>query len=163
MLKKITQIIIVVACGCLLYMSGIRADQALGSQQVIQKMVTSVNEKDWPAFTETMTASERDFYKQYFADNSNTQGIKEVLSMSVCDMQKLDREAVEDELLAEEYPVLKKSHRIEGYLVTMDCKVTSDHHYFSDGINEFLIVLAEEDGEMRIVQFQSAGEELLEQ
>lgn len=55
-------------------------------------------------------------------------------------------------------PVLKESHRIEGYLVTMDCKVTSDHHYFSDGINEFLIVLAEEDGEMRIVQFPSAKE-----
>lgn len=123
------------------------------SKQVISDMVEAVQEKDWNTFTSLMCSSEQEYYTSYFSDDNYANGIKQVDNISLTDIYEVDYSLVKAELLEEEYPILSESNNIQTYIVALDCDTSVENQYFFDGINYFLIALAEENSEMKIVQF----------
>lgn len=132
------------------------------SKQVITDMVEAVQEKDWSAFTNLMCSSEQEYYNSYFADDSYTNGIKQVENVSLIDIYEVDSSLAKTELLEQEYPILSESNNIQTYIVALDCDTNVENQYFFDGINYFLIALAEENNEMKIVQFNRPSSTILD-
>lgn len=129
--------------------------------QIITSMVESIREKDWAAFSGLMCASEQEYYDVYFANSDYTNGIKQIKDIALHDIYEVDPSKVQDELLTEEYPILAESNIIQTYIVALDCEVDKENQYFFDGVNYFLIVLAEEENEMKIVQFNRPTAKIL--
>lgn len=123
------------------------------SENVIREMVDAVNQKNWSIFTNLMSLEEQDYYVKYFADDTSTNGIKQVESASLEDIITLTKDLSKAELLFNEYPVLTNNNNVQSFIVGIDCKVNIENKYFYNGLNYFIIALAEENGEMKIVQF----------
>lgn len=68
----------------------------------------------------------------------------------------------QEELLVCEYPILATNVNIECYIVSLDCKVDVENEFFFNGVNYFMAVLVEEDGLMKITQFNRPSMALLE-
>ena len=132
------------------------------SEQVIIEMVDAVQEKDWNTFTKLMCSSEQEYYNSYFSDDNYTNGIKQVEDISLANIYEADTSLVKSELLEEEYSILSGNENIQTYVVALDCDPNLENQYFFDGINYFLIVLAEENNEMKIVQFNRPSSAILD-
>lgn len=137
-------------------------DSYNSSEKVITDMVAAVKEKNWNTFTNLMCSSEQEYYNYYFSNDSYNNGIKQVENISVTDLYEIDSSLVESELLEDEYSILSESNNIQTYIVALDCETNIENQYFFDGINYFLIVLAEENEEMKIVQFNRPSLEILD-
>lgn len=139
------------------------ADWSADSVQVIEAYVESVQNRDWSTFIESEFSGERESFRLYFADDSNMNGIKQVEEISLINIYEVDSSVAEGELLKREYPILAENDTVRSYIVALDCTVNRENHYFFNGVNYFLAVLAEENGEMKIVQFNRPSAAMLEQ
>lgn len=132
------------------------------SEKVITDMVDAIKKKDWNTFTNLMCSSEQEYYNSYFLDDSYTNGIKQVEDVSLTNIYEVDTSMVKNELLEDEYTILSESDNIQTYIVALDCDASIENQYFFDGINYFLIALAEENNEMKIVQFNRPSSDILD-
>lgn len=124
------------------------------SINIINEMVESVEQKDWSSFIDLMCNEEQEYFQYYFSsENSTTNGIKQVESMSLESITPVNKTIANDELLVNEYAILNYSDNIETYLVGLYCNVSVENQYFYNGLNYFNITLANENGKMKIVQF----------
>ncbi|WP_455716858.1 hypothetical protein [Anaerosporobacter sp.] len=124
------------------------------SIKTINEMVESVGQKDWSTFIDLMCSEEREYFQYYFSsENRTTNGIKQVESMSLESITPVNETIANDELLVNEYAILSYSDNIETYLVGLYCNVSEENQYFYNGLNYFNITLANDDGKMKIVQF----------
>lgn len=129
---------------------------------VLYAMVEAVSEKNWDKFTQLMISDEQVFYEYYFASNDNQNGIKQVNDIEILDIIPIEKEVAQEEMLVGEYPILATNVNIECYIVSLDCKVDVENEFFFYGVNYFLVVLAEENGVMKITQFNRPSMQLLE-
>lgn len=135
----------------------------VNSEKTIEAYVEAVQNRNWSAFIDLECSSEQESAQRYFADADNTNGIKQVEEISLKGIYEVDNSLAEGELLKVEYPILIDNDTVRSYIVAMDCIVNKENQYFFNGVNYFLTVLAEEDGEMKIVQFNRPSVEMLEQ
>lgn len=135
----------------------------LDSEKTIEAYVEAVQRKDWSTFIDLECSSEQESASQYFADESNTNGIKQVEEILLKGIYEVDNSLAEGEMLKVEYPILIDNDTVQSFIVALDCTVNKENQYFFNGVNYFLTVLAEEDGEMKIVQFNRPSVEMLEQ
>lgn len=141
---------------CILYvaeMKEVRA-QSVNGEVIIEKMVQSIEQKEWDEYKTLMAHEEQAFYEYYFNDDSYTDGIKQIESIEIDDITLLSIQEAESELLYDEYPILKTADEVIPYLVALDCQVKEETALFYNGLNYFLIILVKEsDGQYRISQF----------
>jgi hypothetical protein len=131
------------------------------SEQVVIEMVESINNKEWDVFTDLMCSDEQEYYENYFQDDSYDNGVKQIETATLERTISLNIDVIEDELLTTEYPILENNDDLNAYIIELDCKVNKENQYFYDGINYFLVVLAKENGEMKVVQFNRPSLETL--
>lgn len=152
---------------CLLIMNllspiNVHATTFINSKQVITDMVHAVQEKDWNSFVNVISNEQKIYYEKYFSDNTYENGIKQVKTMSLESLTYINDKTAQASWLTNEYSILEnKETDIETYLVGLNCTVTNENQYFYNGLNYFTIVLAKEDNEMKIVQFNRPSEELI--
>lgn len=137
----------------ILPVTSIKASSTSSSIQEIKNMVTAINDKDWETYTQLMTNERQSFFNNYFNDDSITTGVKQIKSLELDSIIKVDKELAQPELLLSEFPILGTSDKVETYIVILDCNVTTENEFFYNGINYFLVALANEDGEMKVAQF----------
>lgn len=87
------------------------ADWSAVSMQVIEAYVESVQNRDWSTFIESEFSGERESSRLYLADDSNTNGIKQVKEISLSNIYEVDSSVAEGELLKREYPFWLKMIR----------------------------------------------------
>ncbi|BCK00762.1 hypothetical protein [Anaerocolumna chitinilytica] len=130
------------------------------SENVIKEMVNAVSTQNWGMFTNLMSLEEQSYYIQYFADDSYTNGIKQVKTANLDSIIRLSGDLSKSDLLTREYPILLSNNNIQSFIVGIDCKVSKENKYFYNGLNYFIIALAQENGEMKIVQFNRPSYDL---
>lgn len=141
----------------------IKAKNNIEGEMLIKSLVTSIKNQDWDTYKMLMSDDQKEFYEDYFSDEKNTDGIKQILNIDLDDIIELTKDEVSDELLYDEYPSLKKATSLESFLISVNCKVDKENAFFYNGINYFLIVLVQEaDGEYKIAQFNRPSYQLLE-
>jgi hypothetical protein len=123
------------------------------SGTIIEKMVTAIQDKDWDTFTYLMSSDQQKYYVKYFEDSSYNNGVKQVQTVSLESITNVQDDLAKSDLLSTEYPVLNNLSIVETYIVGLNCTVSKENQYFYNGLNYFLIALANENGEMKIVQF----------
>lgn len=152
--------------GCFLYVSSEKCfceelEDEKG-EYVIKEMVEAIQEKRWTDFTELMCASEQEFYNNYFADLDAGNGIKQIENAVIVDLWDVNLDIVKNEILEDEYPILKSTSEKQAYILGLDCEVNRETKYFFNGINYFLIILARDDkGDLKIVQFNRPSMDVL--
>lgn len=105
---------------------------------IINKYVDSIAKKDWGTFTSLMPNDEQADYQNYFADNSITNGVKQIEEVTCKSITKVDNNNVKDDLLSNEFTILQHSNNIESYIVGLDCKVSTENEFFYNGLITFL-------------------------
>lgn len=133
------------------------------SERTIEAYVEAVQSRDWSTFIGLECSDEQESAGQYFADANNMNGIKQVEEIFLKGIYEVEDSLAEVELLKAEYPILIDNDTVQSYIVALDCTVNKENQYFFNGVNYFLTVLAEEDGEMKIVQFNRPSVAMLEQ
>lgn len=77
------------------------------SINIINEMVESVEQKDWPSFIDLMCNEEQEYFQYYFSsENSTTNGVNQVESMSLESITPVNETIANDELLVNEYAYL---------------------------------------------------------
>ena len=138
------------------------AEERSGSEAVIVELVNAIDQNDWDRFTELYNSDSQMMYEQYFADDTSTNGVKQVEQMRLVGLFDVESEMHSSMLLTKEYPILLEATEIDSYLLVCDCHVNKENEFFYEGINYFLIVLVEELGEMKVVQFNRPETEMVE-
>lgn len=131
------------------------------AKEAIYQMFDAVNHKDWTTFSDLMCSQEADYYRSYFADNSIEDGIKQVDAVLSVKAYAIENEIAEEEWLKNEYPILETSSTIYSFVAEVNCEVSKENQFFYNGINYFLIILAVEDGNIKVVQFNRPSVSLI--
>lgn len=131
------------------------------AKHVIELMIDSINANDWSQYISLMCSEEREYFEYYFATPSLTDGVKQITTIELIDIYDVPKDEVQNELLYEEYAILETSDAIFPYICEVDCIVSEENQFFYNGINYFLIVLAEENGEIKVAQFNRPSTDLL--
>lgn len=131
------------------------------SEKLVKSLIVDINEKDWDGFSKLWNSSEREYYDKYFADSLNKDGVKQINSIKLEKIYKVYSEDASPCLLVDEYPILETSKKIDTYIISVDCDVEFENNYFYNGINYFLVAVAEENGLMKISQFNRPSVQLI--
>lgn len=133
-------------------------------EKAIQTLVSSIQQKDWDTYTDLMSYEEQSFCEYYFRNDSYTDGVKQIKTIRLSEIVKIEKEQAISELLPEEYPILENSSDVKIFLVGFDCVVDEENAYFYNGLNYFLIAFAKEnDGVYKIAQFNRPSFDFLEE
>lgn len=132
------------------------------SEKIIADFVDSINEKQWEVFSSLWNSSEEAYYKDYFADESIQNGVKQIESIKLKEIYSISFSDSKSSLLIDEYPILKSSEKVDTYIISVDCNVSFENNYFYNGINYFFIALVEEDDIMKISQFNRPSMDLID-
>ncbi len=132
-------------------------------ETVIENVVVAIQEKNWSDFTNLMCQSEQEFYYNYFTNVNYNNGIKQIENVALTDLIQVDLEDIKNELLEDEYPILKSSSEKYAYIIGLDCEVNKETKYFFNGVNYFLVVLARENDNLKIVQFNRPSMDVLKE
>lgn len=133
------------------------------AMEVVGKVVEAADSLDWDSFTQYMCNDEQKYYEYYFANEELQDGIKQIQGMKLINTYAVDRNTAKNEWLVDEYPILEHSNEIYTFIVETECIVSKENQFFFDGINYFLVVIAVEDGMLKIVQFNRPSAELLQE
>lgn len=133
------------------------------AQVVVEELFDAVEKKDWANFTELICNEEQSFYEDYFFNEAKEDGIKQIDKVEVLNIYKVQSSRAEGEWLTEEYSVLQTSNEIYSFIVEADCKVVKENKYFFDGVNYLHVVVALENEELKVVQFNKPSTELLDE
>lgn len=129
--------------------------------EAIYDIADAISQKDWNRFTGYFSTSEQEYYNYYF-DSKETVGVKQVKIAVVDEIIPIEPVDAQDCLLTKEYPILNKIEDIKCYILALNCDVSIENEFFFKGINYFLVVFVQEDGEMKIIQFNRPTMKLLE-
>ena len=129
--------------------------------EAIYDIADAISQKDWNRFTGYFSTSEQEYYNYYF-DSQETVGVKQVKRAVVDEIIPVEPVVAQDSLLTKEYPILNNAEDIKCYILALSCDVSIENEFFFNGINYFLVVFAQEDGEMKIIQFNRPTMKLLE-
>lgn len=143
-------------------MESVNAQEMESGRETVVQMATAIQTQEWDKFISLMISSEQSYYIWYFNDTSNTNGIKQIESAEMVDLYEVNISDIQDELLTEEYPILQESTCLKAYILALDCCVNKENQYFFNGVNYFLVILAEESEEFRVVQFNRPSLKILE-
>lgn len=148
--------------------TNINAMENSTSENIIKSMVNAIQEKDWTDFTSLVSSDQQYYYETYFSDDTNKNGIKQIESISLESITYAKSEIAQYSWLTTEYALLDNSehidsNNIETYIVGLNCTVSEENQYFYNGLNYFTIVLAQENDEMKIVQFNRPCTEIIEE
>lgn len=128
----------------------------------VNKMVETINSKKWDKFTKYFCEEEQKYYSNYFLDSQITDGVKQIISMDVIHEYIVSNDEVKDDWLIEEYPnLLKDTNEVYSVIAEINCKVNEENQYFFNGNNFFLIVLAVENDELKVVQFNRPNSDIV--
>lgn len=137
------------------------SDDPINLLPVLEEVIDSINNKDWFRFTSYMTDEQEAFFDWYFSNNYYNNGIKQIEQIQIRNAVLLNKNAVETELLYDEYPSMKQSEELHPYLVSLDCTVSEENVFFYNGTNYFLFVIEKtSDGTYKVAQFNRASYEL---
>ena len=128
---------------------------------ILEKAVQAADEKNWTEFTELMCGDEQSYYKKYFSNGQMDDGIEQIESMDLLHAYEVNNELAESEWLVEEYPLLTYSNEIYSFIIETKCDVLKESQFFFNGINYFLVILAVEGDELKIVQFNRPSSDLI--
>ncbi len=130
------------------------------SEIIINNMVNAIQEKDWSTYTGLMSSEEQGFYEYYFNDDTYTDGIKQIETIELNSIHSITVKEAGSSLLVNDYPILSTSSNVQVFIVALDCTVSRETQYFYNGINYYLVALAEENGEMKVAQFNRLSADL---
>lgn len=108
-----------------------------------------------------MSNGEQNLFTNYFADETSVDGIKQIKNISIESITYVDNELATSNWLTDEYPLLLNAGNIETYIIGLNCSVSTENQYFYNGLNYFLVVLIQEAGGMKIVQFNRPNDDLI--
>lgn len=128
----------------------------------INNMIESINLRDWDKFTSLFCREEQKYYYNYFSDDQITDGVKQIINMEVVHEYIVSNDDVKDEWLVEEYPdLLADTNKVYSAIVEINCEVDKENQFFFNGNNFFLIVLAVENNELKVVQFNRPNSDIV--
>lgn len=130
-------------------------------KSLITAYFNAANEKDWDTFMKYVCQEDYNYFVNYFADTSEKNGIKQLDSVNVSDLYKIDESEASQYFITDEYDVLAEGNTY-SYVAEINCSTETENQYFIDGYNYILMVLAEENNELKVVQVNKPNTELLE-
>ncbi len=122
-------------------------------KELISNFIKEANQKNWNAVANSFSNYDKDTLTEYFNSNSQQDGMKQLISIKLLDCRLIDNNEIKDELLIEDYPILKTNSQIYSFIIQANCKVSEENEFFFNGINYFLVVLTRENSNFKIVQF----------
>ena len=131
------------------------------AERVLENMFEKIDNQDWKQFTDLMCEEKKLYFESYFSDASLTNGVKQVADIKLVDIYSLSTDEAEDDILYDEYLILNESKGVFPYICEAECTVSEENQFFYNGINYFLVVVAVEDGECKVVQFNRPSMELM--
>lgn len=129
----------------------------------VEQLFETVNIQDWDTFSNLMFDEEKSYFEYYFSNDELTDGIKQVQSADIVNLYEVDNAQVKDEWLTDEYSILETSGEVFSLVAEVNCAVSKENQYFYNGINYFLIVLANEDGKLKVVQINRPSVDLIKE
>lgn len=130
----------------------VNTNSLVEGRDVIYNYFSSINMKDEKTFLSLVGSKFKNFYENYFKDDRNIYGIKQIKDVSVeeiYDISVLD---------AEKYYVYGSDTGIMPgdvtypYIVKTKCSVTEENQYFCNGFNYMFMVLTKQNGKMIVSQ-----------
>ena len=109
-----------------------------------------INSNDWKAVLSLICDGEQQDYSDYFNDDSQVNGIKQITSLTLQHIYTVPDSMKEEQL----YNIDENSSSSDSrsYIVAFDCNVSTENQYFYNGINYQLVSLTKENGSYKIYQ-----------
>ena len=76
-------------------------------KELISNFIKEANQKNWNAVANSFSNYDKDTLTEYFNSNSQQDGMKQLISIKLLDCRLIDNNEIKDELLIEDYPILK--------------------------------------------------------
>lgn len=129
-------------------------------KKIINTYFDAVNNKNWNEFQKLVSVDSKDFFKSYFKDENENEGIKQIDKVKIKNIYYIKDKALADKYyLKNEYNF---SEHTVPFIAEIDCSVSKENQYFYNGINYLLIVLSKESNELKVLQTNRPSNELME-
>lgn len=130
--------------------------------QRLYDFVNAIDTQNWEAYMSYSSSQKYDGDFGFFTNPENEEnhiGIYNVKDACLNEFYQVD---LTEATKYTEYDLSVAPEKYAAFLVGIECQVYDETKYFSNGMNYFLILLTEENGEWKVAQFSSAALELLE-
>lgn len=133
------------------------------AQSIIRELVCVENSHQWDKYPDLWCEEEREFYKNILFDEkfvNERNGILCVDSAELYSIEQIDNIKVES--VIEDYLYSDRYRNVQSYMVGIDYRVDEVNNSFYNGINYRLIVVGEENFEIKILAVMELPEYLLD-
>ena len=132
--------------------------------KTINRYIDAINEKDVEDILSFLPVDDKQKWVDYFNDEAQSYiGIKNIKSAEVIEIVDLSVEQLEAGGVDNKSYEALYGDTVDGYLVKTDIEVFSKKGDFNKGANYILVMVAEKDWKRKIVAFEEASEQLIEQ
>lgn len=133
-----------------------KEENANDPKAVINKLFTSINQKDWDTYVDLHADINKNNYIRFLnnpANKKNEQALFNIKSAKVEEIQLLPDILVSG--ITKLFQYKENYSEVQSYLVGIDFKVKNENKYHFNGVNYRLIVLVKENNEWKVIEMSS--------